>query len=304
MRTRLGCLLLSVLLLSACGDPTRTPDRSAPETPEPPDSPLVRLVNAAGEKLVTEGSARVEMRMSAVMPEAAGGGLLAGRGRGALNLASQSGWMNFKVTTSGPVPLNMSMKMVTEYPFIYMNFGDFFEQLPQGPPGMKPWLRMNLETMGDQMGIDMDALTQFGQNDMSSYAFYTQGVEKVEEVGREKVRGVPATRYTTTVDFERLQEAAPEHLKATFENLTRLMGISELSMDVWLNDRGQLVREQIEMPIPAGGDTITSTMDMTYFDFGTDVRVDVPPEDKVMDFEELLQMAPDETTVAPSEEGV
>lgn len=308
MRTRLGCLCAFLLLLSACGEPVERSDRAIRETPAPPDSPLVRLVAASGEKLLEQGGAKVSMKMSAVLPDAAGGGLMAGRGRGAFDFASQAGWMNFKMTMPGPVPMNMTMKSVTDYPFMYLNFGDLFEQLPQSPPELKPWIRMNFETIGDHMGIDMDALMQLGQNDVNSYAVYTQGVEDVERIGRERVRGRPATHYRATVDFGRLAEAGPEHLRPTFEALQNLTGVSEVPMDVWI-DRGLVVRQRQDVPTPSGvpGEVTNTTMDITFYDFGAEVDIDLPPERLVMDFEELLQMAPgaypEEATVTPSEEG-
>ena len=309
MRTRLGCLLLTVLLVGACGDGSRPQERGAQEAPDRVDSALARLVAASGEKFMAQGGVKVSMKMSAMMPDAAGGGLLAGRGRGAFDYAAQEGRLNIKMTSSGAVPLNVKMSAITDYPIMYMNFGNLFKQVPQPPPGLKPWIRFNFETVADQVGIDMDALMQFGQNDLSSYALYTQGVEDVQRVGRETVRGRPATHYRATVDFERLTEVAPENLRATFEALRRMTGVSEVPMDVWIDDRDLVVRQRLDMPLPSAvpGETMTTTMDMTFYGFGTEVEIDLPPESKVMDFEELLQMSPgaypEEATVTPSEEG-
>ena len=289
---RLSWLVVPLLVLGACGsEPQDEPTREVSE----PEARFADLVAASGERLVDEGPARVETTVSAPMSDAAGGGLVAGTGRGAFDYAEKTGYLTMKMTFSGmPTLGNMTTKTIFDFPYMYMNMSDMLRRFGGAPPQLKPWIRVNLNTIGEQMGIDMGALMRFGQSDASSYALYTQGVEDVERVGRQRVRGEPATHYAATLDFEKLQqdEDIPQDVRSSLAATVELMGTSEIPFEVWLDQSDRMVRQRLEMPMPMGttGETTPTTIDMTYYAFGREVDVELPPQRQVMDFEELLEL--------------
>ncbi|MDQ4095365.1 MAG: hypothetical protein M3174_04065 [Actinomycetota bacterium] len=299
-RSATAWFVVPLLVIGGCGSqPETTPDEASPtEELSQEEARVVELVAGSGELLLEEKSARVAMKMSTQMPEAAGGGAMTGTGSGAYDYEAKTGYLTVTMTQEALPQLGeMTMKTIMDLPFMYMNMTDMLRQYGgELPPQMKPWIRVNINEIGEQVGIDLGALMRFGQSDASSQALYTQGVVEVEEVGEEEVRGKPATHYSSMVDFDKLLETdLPEDVRSSLETVVRMMGTSRIPMDVWLDSSGRMVRQRLEMPMPLGpsGETLTNIVDTTYFDFGTDVEVDLPPERKVMDFEELLELAPD-----------
>ena len=295
-------LLAGALLAGACGDPGERPTDvpTDQQTLSVREQRITELVAASGDYLLEEESARVTATMSTEMPASAGGGLMAGRGRGAFDYSSKRGYFDVSFTMSSfPQAGTVTMKSITDFPYVYMNMTDMLRAfgMPR-PSGMKPWIRANFLTIGEQLGIDMGALMQFGQSDMSSYALYTQGVVDVEEMGEQIVRGESATHYEATLDFEKLMEQdIPEDVASSLEVLIDLMGTSRIPFEVWLDNQDRMVRQRMEMPMPVGttGESVRTTIDMTYYGFGSKVDIDLPSKDKTMSFEELLELAPGAT---------
>ena len=287
-------LVVPLLLLGACGaEPQGEPEETNEEVSEE-EAEFHEVVAASGQRLLDERTARVDTTMSVTMPDSAGGGSMAGTGHGAFDYAAQTGYFTMEVTFSGMPSLgDMTTKTILDFPEVYMNMSDMLRQFGGDVPQLKPWIRINFNTVGEEIGIDMGALMRFAQSDASSYALYTKGVEDVERVGREQVRGKPATHYRATLDFEKLQEEdIPEGVRSSLEAAVELMGVSEIPFEVWLDQSNRMVRQRMEMPMPMGatGEPVPTTIDMTYYGFGKKVEIDLPPERKVMDFEELLEL--------------
>lgn len=252
----------------------------------------MQLVAASGQRVLEEKTARIRMTMSAPMPAAAGGGLMTGTGWGAQDFSSKQSYLTLE--TDGPWGVT-TMKTIMDFPFMYMNMADMMRAMAGGslPPQVKPWIRANLKTAADDIGIDLESMMQFSQSDAGSYALYTKGVVNVEKLGVEQVRNKPATHYSATLDFEKLlDEDVPDDVRSSVESMLELMGTSEVPTEVWLDSSNRMVRQKMEIPTPVGlaGENVTNTIDMTYFAFGSKVDIDLPPRNKVMDLEELMEL--------------
>ena len=282
---------------TACGSEIKNPDASpsVAQTSSPQetaDPELLQIVAASGDHLLDAGSAHVEMSMDMT----ASGQTTHSEGTGSFDYDTGAGQM--EMTMESPMfPEPVTTKMVTDFPFMYMNMQDLFGNLGQQFSLPEPWIKVNLQTMSEELGMDLGGLMQFTQGDMSSYSLYTKGVEDVQKVGREEVRGAPATRYSAVIDFEKLAAEVPESLKPTFDQLIEIMGESHVPMEVWIDGQGRLVRQSFAMTMnmPSTGES-TMDMDMTFYGFGRKVTIKYPPKDQVMTFEELLELAPGSTT--------
>jgi hypothetical protein len=168
--------------------------------------------------------------------------------------------------------------------------------LRQLRPELEPWIRFDLQELGEQQGVDLEQLTQLSnQSNPSEALAYLRGVgDDVEEVGTEEVRGVATTHYRATVDLDRVVDQAPseqrEALRAQIEELERRTNTDEALVDVWIDDDG-LVRRQVLRyeDMRFAGQTGDVTLRMELYDFGVEVDVEAPPEDQVTDFQELVQ---------------
>jgi hypothetical protein len=164
-------------------------------------------------------------------------------------------------------------------------------------PGLKGWIRFDLQALGEEAGLDFDQLMQLGsQSDPSQALAYLRAAsDDIQEVGSEEVRGVETTHYRMTVDLARVAAAAPpaqrEALQAQVDELIEKSRIQNVPTDVWIDEDGLVRRQRLtyENMAFAPGVHGDMTMTMELFDFGVDVEVDPPPASQVVDLQELLK---------------
>lgn len=118
------------------------------------------------------------------------------------------------------------------------------------------------------------------------------------EGGEEDVRGETATRYDLTVDLEQAAEQAAES-NETWEALSEQSGITELDMQVWVDDDDLIRRiaysldlSQAEVDAATEGAEVdvepqgTVTVTVQYFDYGTEVEIELPSDEQIVDVDE------------------
>jgi hypothetical protein len=263
----LGILLALVLALaaSACGS-------SEPTAGEAPQDAVVLAASK------TNGAGTYKADIAAKMELA--GQSMDMSGTGAFDAEKKQGQVSYTMNLAGQ---DIDMEMVFAFPVIYMHF-----PAEMGPlPGGKTWVKMDLEKFGRQAGLDFGELMQAGQSDPSQGLDYLRGVTDVQAVGDEDVRGVPTTHYTGVVDLRSLGAENPE-LKAQLDQLVERSGISRVPVEVWIDDNGFVRRMKQTLEGQSSGLQMNMTMTTDLYDFGTDVSVEAPPADEVVDFQEIL----------------
>jgi hypothetical protein len=180
------------------------------------------------------------------------------------------------------------MEMIFDQLVIYMRFPP---EIQAQVPGGKSWVKVDLEALGEQLGIDLGAVMQFSQSDPTQSLQYLRGAsDDFEEVGSEPVRGVDTTHYRGTIDLRKATEHLPEDARDSIERVVELTGVGKLPFDVWIDDDGLARRVKYEQPLPAtGGEDASMELTMEFFDFGVDVDVAPPPAEGVIDMQELIQ---------------
>jgi hypothetical protein len=167
---------------------------------------------------------------------------------------------------------------------------------------------MDLDAMmRQQFGTSFSELQGNTPSDLSEQLGYLQGTsDSVEEVGTEEVRGSPATHYRATMDLEKAaqQQGADQNaqLRQIYDKIEQQLGSSTLPMDVWLDGQGRVVRLEMNMPMPVPGGASSQEANSQgqigiteeFYDFGTPVSVEAPPEDQTADINDLIsaQQAP------------
>jgi hypothetical protein len=241
------------------------------------------LIAASADTTTEAGSAKTSMQMHMETPQ----GEIDMDADGAFDFDSKLGRMTMHMTVPG-APGPMDIEMVFQNLVIYMKYPAIAEL-----PGSKPWIRMDLEKMGKETGMDLGALTQGANNDPSQALDYLRGVSDVEVVGEEEVRGAPATHYKGEIDFDKVVSQAPadlqERIKASIDLLKDSIGGSTIPVEVWIDEEGRVVRMVQDISFTEGAQK-GSTMSMTaeFFDFGTPVKITTPPASQVMDLQELM----------------
>jgi hypothetical protein len=279
-RSRLGLVavvLAGLVALAGCGDKA-----SAQE-----------IVVKSSAATVDAGTAKVHEEISirggaSAIPTTTVGG--------AMDFAAKRGALTTKVA-------GQNVDLVIDGTTLYERIPILADQLGT------PWLKINLDDIGDLAGVQgLGNLVQSDSSDPSSTLAYLRGAGQVAEVGHEKVRGEDTTHYHAVVDLERAASASPAGQAKTLRQLAKVMGTRRQPVDVWIDGDG-LVRRMTETVdyrkatfpnVPKDQLPTSMSVLVEYFDFGTEVSVDVPKASEVTDLKDLLGQAGDAGSSATS----
>ena len=173
---------------------------------------------------------------------------------------------------------------------MYMKFDFLRRTVPQA----KPWVVIDLEKVGRQMGFDLGALMQAGQPDPGQQLEWLRGSGQMEEVGDEDVRGVETTHYRGVVDLvkaaEQFRGPRADAARRSVRQLVRFTGHSTIPMEVWIDEDSLVRRMRWTQTLPQGAAQSRMTMTMDVFDFGAPVAIARPPAQDVMTLEQLVTL--------------
>ena len=175
------------------------------------------------------------------------------------------------------------------------------EDLVAQMPGAKPWMEMDLDAASRQHdGVNLDQMQSGVAQDPTGQLEYLRDVsDSVEKVGVEEVRGVRTTRYEAVVDLEKEVAGQDAGAREAHDQMVEKLGASKFPVEVWLDDENRVRRYALDVSVPMpenaaspdasqGDDKMRTRMVAEYYDFGTPVDVQAPPQDQTMDGSKLL----------------
>ena len=297
MRKLLIMLALTATLAGAC-DSSETGGSPAKENPSQNGTPAkaerptpVETVQVAYRETAAERTARISYEATTtgppVDPENSAGAssrAVTVKGGGVTDFSGAASNMTMGMPGMG----GLEMRQIGET--VYMKMPDEFAAQVSGS---KPWVRVDLDTLyGQQYG----AVQGGAAGDPTRQLEYLRGVsDSVEKIGEERVRGVPTTRYRAILDLN--EEAAG--VKGADQELVKGLGTSKLPVEVWVDEENRVRRYALDVSVPMpenaasqdasqGDDGLRTRMVIEYYDFGTPVDVQAPPQDQTMDGSKLL----------------
>ena len=213
-------------------------------------------------------------------------------GDGAFDYEARRGQFTLDLSSLGlPVPGGKA-EMVLVQDVVYM-------KLPLDVPQLqaRPWLKVDVDEVGRESGIDVSSFRQLQNNDPTASLNFLRGAtEDAEKVGTEKVRDVETTRYRATLDLRKAAEQVSQDLKDDVERVIQQLGQDRIPTQAWVDGDGRLRRLEYAVDLskvqaPATGakpsGTLTTTVEL--YDFGVEVDAAEPPTDQVTDLSELLR---------------
>jgi hypothetical protein len=233
---RLRPLLLAVpaaLVLAACGSDGES------------GSPASIDVAQAAAKTVDAGSAQVSMAAS-------GPGSFTGEGE----FAGDRGRLTMRFEDASELGLAKELEMIFADGALYTSIDAMSEFAPPGVFEGKNWLKVEIDS--SEAG-DFADFTALFSGDPTRILQELEGAEDFEELGREEVRDVDATRFRGTIEGARI--------------------------DVWIGDDGLVRRFEI---LESFEDGETTTLTTEFYDFGVEVDVEAPPADEVATLDEFV----------------
>jgi hypothetical protein len=305
MRKLLTMLTLAamVVLAGAC-DPPEDGGSSAKKNPSEDGTPAkaerptpVETVQVAYRETAAERTARISYEATttgpAVNPENSAGSssrAVTAKGGGVTDFSGAASSMTIGMHGLG----DLEMRQVGETVYVKMP-DEFAAQVS----GSKPGVRVALDALyGQQYG---GAPVQGGASgDPTRQLEYLRGVsDSVEKIGEERVRGVPTTRYEAIVDLNKEVAGQDAGVKEANQELVKRLGTSKLPVEVWIDEENRVRRYALDVGVPMpenaaspnasqGDDRLRTRMVIEYYDFGTPVDVQAPPEDQTINGSKLL----------------
>lgn len=260
--------LVLIVLLGACKDGA---------------SPREQL-DASTQETIEAGSARVATTVENK------GGAAPGRfgGEGVIDFRARRGRIAFDLSGFG-----LGGPDKTELLFLP---GVFYVELPPelGEVAVRPWLRIDAASIGQATG-PLEGFRRLGNNDPTVAVNLIRGASgKVEEVGREEVRGTPTTQFKTTLDLDNLRSDVPAATEEAVARFGETLGVRFVPTEAWVGEDGRLRRIRQTMDLSQARATrLSGTLVTTFelFDFGTKTDVQEPPPDQVTDLATVMQGA-------------
>lgn len=281
-------LLLLGLVLAACGGDGD--DAGGAGSPVATLTPQ-RLALVA-DRTTAKGGVRMSLQQTMTI---AGQGSVPATAEGHFDTERQRGEMTMSMDLSslggGPAPGGGTVKqrMIFDGLTFYMRSEMSEQFLPAG----KRWLKIDLDAVGKQMGLDIGALTGQGasQDPTQVLAYLRAASGDVTRVGSETVRGVATTHYKATIDFRKVPDSAPADQRAavrrSIEQLIELSGASTAPIEVWIDEDGLARRIVSATTTGTQAQRIKLRQRIELFDFGTKVDVKLPRAGAVLDASDL-----------------
>jgi hypothetical protein len=216
-------------------------------------SPAQLLVAHSADRTASVGSEHVHISGYVV----ADGQTVNMSGDGDFQSSPQVGQASLRIS-GGTV--EMSVDEVMKDWTIYVRSPLFARLLPEGAT----WASLDLRSLGSKYGIDLGQLSQVSPNDSLSSL---KKAGSVQELGTAMIHGVATTHYEAVVDLGKLPGG---------KSLAKLVHLSAVPIDVWVDGRGLMRRMVLSAVITANGQTAATRITMDLSKFGEPVHVTVP----------------------------
>ena len=173
----------------------------------------------------------------------------------------------------------MKLDVVSDGTIMYMRSSKF-GSLPDGAK----WMSLDL-SLGDE--VDPTTLPDV---DAKGELALLEGVDNVQKLGKEDVRGVSTTHYRGALSLADQVERARDKGEDNIASVTERDG-GPTRVDAWIDAEGLVRRMRLihSQSAKQGEEPLTMDMRMDFFDFGFEPEIEVPDSSEVFDATELTQ---------------
>jgi len=135
----------------------------------------------------------------------------------------------------------------------------------------RPWTKIALERQTDRSVLP--------ENPAGGLEFLSGESRRVDEIGRDVVRGAATTRYRVELEAASVAARSSDAVRRAVEE----DGRRAFPVDVWIDRAGLIRRLRWDQRFRAGDTSARIVVTTEYFAFGAAVAIDVPPPDQVAD---------------------
>ncbi|HLK45929.1 MAG TPA: hypothetical protein VKT18_08055 [Acidimicrobiales bacterium] len=227
-------------------------------------------VAQAATRTVDKGTSRVTITVRGPLPSGGNGVLFSADGTQDYRLDRGAYTYDYSGLAQSTPGFPTTVSAIVDGTTMYV-------RLPQ-PRAGKEWLVLDLvQVYKQQEGVDLGPFFA-DSSDPGTALTNLLAAGNVKAVGKEQLLdGTEATRYSGTIDLEKVAENAPaDQRRAALRAVTALEArgaSSELPVQVWIGDDG-LVRK-VDEDVSVGSQSIS--VEVQLFDFGVTVHATPPP---------------------------
>jgi hypothetical protein len=196
--------------------------------------------------------------------------------------------MNITTMSMGGQAMPGGMEQILVDNTMYMKM-PMLQQLG-GMSTAKPWIRISLDELGAQAGVNFEELLdQARQMDPVVNTRMLTASKDVREVGKETLNGVETTHYTGTYRMQEAIAQLPAEQQQAAREAMGESGMDSMNFDLWVDDQ-QLPRQlTMKSNQTAAG---AMTMTMKFSGFGKAVQITAPPAGQVTDLKDMAGRMP------------
>jgi hypothetical protein len=162
-------------------------------------------------------------------------------------------------------------------------------------PGGKPWIKLDLNAVGKQAGIDLSQFSQLGTDPSQMVGWLRTVSGDVTTVGAEQLDGVETTHYRATVDLSKYPDLVPaaqrETVRKAIDQLTKSAHLSSFPVHVWVDKDGLVRQIRAVLTESIQGQTMNVVTTERFYDFGAPVDIQIPSDDQVTDISSMAGAA-------------
>ena len=290
MRLRVGMALAAVAVFAAagCGGGGGDGGSSTASTSTGTSSDAKAVLAAAPAKVKNANSSKVSFSITVDSDKLENP--LTVPGSGEFDYAAKEGrlTMNYgSVLSAAGQSGNGNMEILTKGSVYYVKW----PLLSSAVKAKTPWISFDITKLDQISGIDTSSLRSVNQGDPSQTLVYLKAAGTVEDQGTEDVDGTSTTKYHGVIDLNRIPSLAPadqrDAVTASVKTLKETYGISELPLDVWIDDGGLPRKLFYEISTKVQGSEVETTLEMKLSDYGISVDVQPPSASQVTDLATL-----------------
>ena len=187
---------------------------------------------------------------------------------------------------------------IFKWPAIYMKLPTVIaSNLPGG--GGKPWLKIDVTKVAAAAGVP--GLSSLANNpaasDPSQLLQYLRAVSgNVSRLGKGQVGGIATTRYSATIELNKVPNTLPEASRAAARQsvgtLATMLGKTTLPVEVWIDNQNLVRRMRMSYGLSSGGKPATIDMTLEIPEYGPQPTPVLPPAGQVSDASSLVGRTP------------
>lgn len=144
-------------------------------------------------------------------------------------------------------------------------------------------MSIDITRVGQAAGLDPTQLLGGQSNPAQILEYLKAKGASVTKVGSNRIRGVPTTHYTATIDLSKAASGLGGAEGSAAQKAIGKLGLSQLPVDVWVDSHNLVRRIQISIHIGVAGQNLQMAMNLELFGFGATPTVSAPPASETFD---------------------